>query len=490
MTGTILILDDVVTNRIVMKVRLIKACYQVISASSLDEGLEAARVARPDVIVLGSGICAQGVPSALDRLRRDPATSGLPCIVITPPDDPALRALSITAGAAEALSRPVPEAQLLARLRQLLRDRLAGGPPEALMPMGLAEGQGAFDAASVAPQIAVIWGDKATAVSWKHALSQRFGTAPRLISADTALLESGSDAAADIYLISADLTARGDGLRLMAELRARPGSRNAAFCIGVSAGPGDHAADALDLGADEVVADHPTRPGALDEAVARLQACLRRKSAEDAQRQRLASQLRDAVTDPLTGLANRRVAMAQLARISAEANAQDHDYAVMVLDLDHFKRINDRYGHAAGDTVLSAVADRMTQTLSKGCLIARMGGEEFLCLIPHADREAAVDLAQRLCNQVAASPIKLPTLRTGEAMKPVTVTMSIGVAIGGPGEDGPTVLNRADRALLASKASGRNRVTLAVLRPTPVASPRPSLGGRVEPPPLRVRAFG
>ncbi|MFB2593945.1 diguanylate cyclase domain-containing protein [Paracoccus sp. p4-l81] len=483
MSGTILIIDDVATNRIVLKVRLVKACYQVMSVASLADGIEAARMIRPDVILLGLG-SASGL-GALARLAQDAATAGLPVIALTGAEAAALRAQAIRAGAIDALSRPVDEGRLLARLRHLMRERLQGTPSQALEPVGLAEGAAPYEAPPRPAQVTLIWGDRAQAVSWKHALTGRMSAVPRITSAETALLEAGSDAVADVYLIAADLAQPGDGLRLMADLRARPGTRDAAICIVTASA--QVAADALDRGADEVLWPDLASPATLDEVEARLRACLRRRAADQASRDRLAAQLRDAVTDPLTGLANRRVAQAQLARIAAEAAAIGHPYAVLVIDLDRFKTINDSFGHAAGDAVLAGSADCLSRLVPRGALMARLGGEEFVALLPRCDRADAVALAQAMRDDLAAAALRIPSSAGPGLPATVQLTASVGVAIGQPGEDGTTVLNRADRALLASKAAGRNRVTLAVLRaPEPVAPRAPAVPAHED----RVRAFG
>lgn len=465
MSGTILILDDVATNRIVLKVRLVKACYQVLSAASLEDGLELARMHRPEVILFGAGLDGLGSAAILRRLGADPATAGLPCIALTGGEASA-RAEAIAAGAAEALSRPVDDQHLLARLRQVLRDRIGGTPNAALLP-GMAEAQADYSVDALC-RVVLVWGDRAQGVAWKHALGARMAAEFRLLGPDSALLEAGGAEAADIYVITPDLTERGDGLRLMSELRARPGSRNAAICIALgdrvrAAGP-----DALDLGADEILSADLTRAGRANEAEARLRACLRRKRAGDANRDRLAAQLRDAVTDPLTGLANRRVALSQLARIATESATSGRPYALLAMDLDHFKAVNDTYGHPAGDSVLAGAADRLAALLPKGALMARMGGEEFLAILPATPRAEAVALARRLCDSLAAQPVALGRDAGPGVPRSIGVTVSVGVAVAEADETPTTVLHRADRGLLAAKAAGRNRVTLAVLRPQAV----------------------
>ena len=211
---------------------------------------------------------------------------------------------------------------------------------------------------------------------------------------------------------------------------------------------------ALDLGANDLVPADFDGP----EMAMRIRVQLRRKREADLLRAAVDEDLRLAAIDPLTELYNRRYAMAHLAKISSRAARTGHGFAVMVADLDLFKAINDRFGHAAGDAVLVEVARRLTDNLRGNDLIARVGGEEFLIAMPDTDLQEARIAAERLCRVMDSQPITLPT---GQSVR---VTLSIGVSIGG-GEQGVDVvaslIDQADRALYDSKSEGRNQVTVS-----------------------------
>jgi len=173
--------------------------------------------------------------------------------------------------------------------------------------------------------------------------------------------------------------------------------------------------------------------------------------------------LRMAVLDPLTGLHNRRYAMPHLAAIAERAAATAAPFAVMVVDIDRFKQVNDCWGHAAGDFVLVEVARRLTANLRASDLLARIGGEEFLIALPDSTLADARVVAERLCHVIEEHPIALPDAGA------VRVTVSIGLAVSGQVPDGgvtpepvPALLNRADRALLHAKSAGRNQVTISL----------------------------
>jgi diguanylate cyclase (GGDEF)-like protein len=157
-----------------------------------------------------------------------------------------------------------------------------------------------------------------------------------------------------------------------------------------------------------------------------------------------------AVTDPLTGLANRRRTLRQLEDLSGTP-APDLAPAILLADLDHFKHINDQHGHEVGDRVLIAVAGALRAATREADTIARWGGEEFLVLLPRTAPGEALELANRLRLRIEALVV------LDHALRPVAVTMSIGVALHVPGETGAAWLRRADDALYRAKAQGRNR---------------------------------
>lgn len=158
-----------------------------------------------------------------------------------------------------------------------------------------------------------------------------------------------------------------------------------------------------------------------------------------------------AATDPLLGIANRRglirFAMAEAARLGREGGS----CALMLLDLDHFKTINDRHGHAGGDLVLKAAAATLRGTLREGDHLARHGGEELVALAPGAGAAQGREIAERLRAALAHTPVALPTAT-------LCVTASVGVTVWQAGEGFEEVLMRADQGLYLAKRAGRNRV--------------------------------
>jgi len=159
-------------------------------------------------------------------------------------------------------------------------------------------------------------------------------------------------------------------------------------------------------------------------------------------------------TDPLTGLKNRRAFMETAEAQILQCKRYPHPLAALLIDIDHFKSINDRYGHHVGDQAIRRVTDTITNTLRDSDIIGRFGGEEFAALMPHTDLAAARVAADRVRQSVAS--MKIGLLEGG----PLTMTISIGVSLHEPGVSLDTLLMRADMALYRAKSLGRNRVEI------------------------------
>jgi diguanylate cyclase (GGDEF)-like protein len=167
-----------------------------------------------------------------------------------------------------------------------------------------------------------------------------------------------------------------------------------------------------------------------------------------------------ATTDSLTGLANRRAMAREIDAAIALGHRTGQPVALAIIDLDHFKRINDRHGHAAGDAVLVQVAQRLGRHLRAADRLARWGGEEFVLLAPATTASACTQLCERLRRDIASA----------EFSHGDPVTLSAGVSALAAGDDAAQWLARADEALYAAKAGGRNRVEMRLRPPLPEAA--------------------
>jgi two-component system cell cycle response regulator len=461
MTGRILIVDDVATNRIVMKVKLVDACYTVDQADSGAAALRLVEETRPDLVILDVLMPDMSGLEVCRRIKANPETADTPVLLVTALMDRASKVTGLEAGADDFLTKPVDEVTLLARARSLIRARDTVRElrerGEYGAGHGFAEALAGFEGKSRRGRISLVAPGQAGAVVWKTALDDKVGGDVRVVPREAALTEVTADErdgeGADVFVISVDLAQRNEGLRLLSDLRSRPATRHAATLMVLPEGDSERAAIALDLGASDIL----YAPVDTQELAIRIRAQLDRKLKADKLRASVRAGLELAVTDSLTGLHNRRYGLYRLQQMMA---APGKGVAVMMLDLDHFKGVNDQYGHAAGDEVLRRLSQRLRAELRAGDLLARIGGEELLVALSDTDYDTARDCAERLRRRIAETPF---AIRDGGPS--ISVTMSVGLALAdlssAETETAEGVLARADRALYNAKSLGRDRVTFA-----------------------------
>lgn len=462
MQGTVLIADGVSTNRILLKAKLAPWAYDVVMAESGAELVRLARLHGPVLIVVSDDLPDTCAALLCTQIKADAALHHVPLIAIAHSDATEDRIALLRAGADEVFAQPMPDMVLQARVRSLIRMRTGAEEltmrDETARALGFAEAQAAF---APAANVAILTPDVATATWWRVALSDALPSA-RLASYcfRDRLSQVATDAVPDVFVIGLYGSTAPRGLRLLADLRANPDTRHARVLVIVDdcANP-DLVADALDLGAgDLMVHGFDARELAL-----RLRTQIAQKQTDDRLRASVQRDLHAALRDPMTGLFNRRYAMPYLTQVIERNLQSGRGFAVMVADLDHFKAVNDRYGHAAGDAVLTEAAKRLRSDLRAEDLIARVGGEEFLIVLPDSTREEAEFAAERLRNQVDQRPFLLP-----DTQESIRVTVSIGVAVccfdclnrNSASDNAQALLKLADTALYDSKGAGRNQVTL------------------------------
>jgi two-component system, cell cycle response regulator len=253
-------------------------------------------------------------------------------------------------------------------------------------------------------------------------------------------------AAPDLVLLDVDMP-RLDGMATLERMQQDPDLRQLPVLFLTARTSGSEVARGLDLGAH----DYLKKPCDADELLARVSAALRKRARE----QRLASEALKltalSTTDTLTTLPNRR----GLETIIGEM-APDRQVGVLLVDLDHFKGVNDTHGHLVGDAVLTVVAARFRSDCGDSSTVARWGGEEFVVIVPGGQAEEVASLAERLRSHLGNTPLQVGTPH------PLSVTASIGSATG-PAIRFTELLRAADTALYEAKATGRNRVVASAL---------------------------
>ena len=462
MPRNILIVDELATNRIVLKVKLSAPRRIVHQATSLCEARASLAKEKHDLIIASGGLSGTDAAQTVKTLRESAGAATLPIVILLAHDDPEVRLAALRAGANEVITKPFDDAFLLARLRALMRQyhadnhlHLHAGTADAL---GFAEAPDAFQAPG---RIALVAQPLTCALQLRADLMHRSKHDMAVLTFDTPDGLSDLAPPPDVIVLNIASTDADNSLRMMSEVRADPSTHNSRVLALLSPEASPLAATLLDMGASDVLfGPYDNRELAL-----RLHTQVTQKRHEEALRRKLETGLQAAVTDQLTGLHNRRYALPHTARCIAEAAKAARPLAVMVADLDYFKLVNDRFGHAAGDAVLRQVANILRKTLRDEDLVARIGGEEFLIVLPDTNRKRASLVAARLCQAVRETPIPV----AGHSAS-VNVTLSIGVApvnlaANRTLPDAETLIARADRALYGAKAGGRNTVSLYEARP-------------------------
>ena len=461
MAGEILIIDAVATNRIVLKVKLLGAQYRVRLCETLVEAKAEIEASLPDLILLDTAVGGNFVRAFCTALKADENASLIPIIATGGFATPQDRVAALEAGADDVLSKPFDDHILQARIRSLLRSRDAR--QELRMREGTRTALGFAEACS-----AFTTPTQLVAASYDDTLAPDLGYLSQtlenvqLTSSPTESITHGTphNFPVDLFLLDFRSGLSDDKalFRILSELRSRSATRHAGIMALLPADARHAAAMALDLGASDIV--YSTVDA--DEIRHRCAVLIQAKHEADALRRTVETGLKAAITDPLTGLFNRRYAMPHLSRLSAESRKNGRQFAIMALDLDHFKSVNDTYGHSAGDEVLRQTAQRLQGNLRAVDLLARIGGEEFLVAIPNSDVVHARKAAERLCDLIGGSPFFV-----GPSRQEVRVTMSVGVYLSDGKNTGEMVeshgelVNAADVALYAAKSGGRNKVSLS-----------------------------
>ena len=451
MTATVLVVDDVEANLKLLEARLTADYFEVRTARNGPEALEICAQERTDVVLLDVMLPGMDGFEVCRRLKSDPRTQHLPVIIITALDQPSDKVRGLEAGADDFLTKPVDDVALITRVRNLARLKVL--TDEMLMRASTQEQMGF---ASVGVNLEDLAQDGQVLV-----VEDRKRPAERIIEALEVehIVERETDAAAallrvaecnfDLMIVSLSLE-HADGLRLCSQVRSLDVTRHLPMMIIVEPGEEARLLRGLDIG----VNDYIVRPVDSNELVARVRTQVKRKRYVEHLRDRLEETVEMAMLDPLTALHNRRYMMSHLETLLQEATMRDKQVSVLMLDIDYFKVVNDTHGHDAGDAVLREFAERVRRNIRGIDLACRLGGEEFVVVMPDTDLAKAYLIGERLRQCIAAAPFD-----AGEKASALKMTASVGVAaIEQPSDTPSRILKRADQALYCAKRDGRNRV--------------------------------
>lgn len=453
MSARVLVVDDIEANVRLLEAMLLVEYYDVVTAHDGETALRLAAERSPDIILLDVMMPGMDGFEVCRRLKADPDLSHIPVIMVTALSEVRDRVEGLRAGADDFLTKPVNDVALIARIRSLVRLKRASDEwrtrETTILQFGTpGEGEGPAEAGVPANVLLLSAGSVE-----KNAEQMLAGLGHKVTSVATPDELVAAAAAGTFDLVLANDTADDASLRLSSRLRAQEGSRAVPILLFIHEGDEKRLAKALELG----INDYLVKPIDREELCARVTTQVRRKRYEDALRRSYQDNMTAAVTDSLTGLNNRRYLEAHFQVVEAMLAEAEKPIALLILDIDHFKAVNDTYGHSVGDEILHGVAQRILNGLRSFDTAARYGGEEFVVLMPNTHHGAAHAVAERLCASIAERPFQV-NHEVGE----VTVTISVGVATGVAGATGlAEFIRHADEALYQAKDAGRNRVVAA-----------------------------
>ena len=452
MTARVLVVDDIPANIRLLEARLSAEYFDVVTAMNGTEALAICEKAECDIVLLDVMMPDMDGFEVCRRIKANRSTHHIPVIMVTALDHPSDRVRGLDAGADDFLTKPISDVALIARVRSLARLKmmtdelrmraLTSREIGIVDPDNQALGDGGNagrilvieDRASSADRVVA-------ALSAAHAIDAESDPNEALFRA--------AEGDYDLLIVSLALEEH-DALRLCGQLRSLERTRNVPILALCHNDDRARMIRGLEIG----VNDYLMRPIDKNELQARVRTQIRKKRYADRLRDNVQQSIEMAITDPLTGLYNRRYMESHLGALVSQAAARGKSLTALMIDIDYFKSVNDTHGHDAGDDVLREFAARIRKSIRGIDLACRLGGEEFVIVMPETDVAVAAIVAERLRRRIASEPFT-----TAGGKSRLEITISIGIATLEAAEDSAaTILKRADQALYRAKRDGRNRV--------------------------------
>ncbi len=454
MTARVLVVDDILANVKLLEAKLTAEYFDVLTARSGVEALEVVQRSMPDIILLDVMMPGMDGFEACERLKSNPITQHIPVVMVTALDQPQDRVKGLESGADDFLTKPVSDIALFSRVKSLvrlkmltdeLRSRAATSERMGLIDRNLQE------AMARSPGRLMLVDDKQSSIDrFLGTLGDKHEVT--VIQDPQAALFEAAEKEWELLIVSLNLQDY-DGLRLCSQLRSLERTRHLPILIIIE----PHDTARLLRGLDMGVNDYLMRPVDGNELLARVYTQLKRRRYTEQLRDNVAQSMEMAVTDALTGLYNRRYMETHLGTLIDQSASRGKTLALLVIDIDFFKAVNDSHGHDVGDQVLQEFAERIRSNVRSIDMACRLGGEEFVIVMPDTDMSLAFRIGERLRQIIASAPFVIDTIDM-----PLDITISVGVAsLENAADTQEDILKRADQALYQAKRDGRNRVVVA-----------------------------
>ena len=451
MSARVLVIDDIIQNVKLLEAKLQNEYFDVITALSGKDALKILETDLPDIILLDVMMPEMDGFEVCRRIKSNPRTTHIPVIMVTALDQTSKRVEGLEAGADDFLSKPIKDLPLFARVRSLVRLkmlmdelRMREVTVENLKTIEVVKFPLQFNLAAQSTNILLIESSSSSA----QRLSSYMDDFAKVDISDGNITDFNL-CRYDLIMISLSLPDI-DGLRLCSQIKNCEETRHTPLIVLVDEDENDKMVQAMEIG----VMDYLVRPVDKNELIARVKSQIRQKMYAESLRENMKRNMEMAITDSVTGLYNRYFLNNYLKNLLCPTNEDRDSVSIIMMDIDFFKKVNDTYGHMAGDEVLVEFAKRIIRNIRTIDLAVRYGGEEFIIIIPKSDATFVKLVAERIRARIEKIPFKISNHSV-----PIAITVSIGVSLSADKYmDGTSLMGSADEALYQAKETGRNKV--------------------------------
>ncbi|MCT4574815.1 MAG: PleD family two-component system response regulator [Alphaproteobacteria bacterium] len=453
MFGKILVVDDSPVNLKLMEKKLKDEYYDVLLASSGEEALQLIEDNRPDLILLDVVMPGMNGYEVCQTIKNNPETFYLPVMMVTSMEDKDSKVKGLEVGADDILTKPVDDVALFARLNSLLRLKMMAEQwiiretalqDKTVLPDHL---DMYFGKKCKYSHIMVVGSDDKELVQLKSPLKEKRYKVIYTKNIDEVEVLS-EQKKMDLFVISLSVGGE-NALRLSSKIKSKELNKNTPILIVGEEDDKKVFIKALEIGCN----DYIVSPFNNHEYLARTYTQLKKNKYQQQLEKNYKKSLSLVSVDELTGLSNRRYLYSYLENMFEEMKTKEQSIAVLMIDIDDFKGVNDTYGHLIGDEVLVEFASRLKGEFRDFDLIARYGGDEFIAVIPYIDEKKAREIAERVRKVISDKPFAL----TSDPYK-LDINISVGLTLTKDfyrtAED---VIEDADKALYEAKRTGRNK---------------------------------
>jgi two-component system, cell cycle response regulator len=448
MTATILIVDDLDANVKLLEAKLLSEYYTVLTATNGLQALKTLEQNKVDIVLLDVMMPEMDGFETCKKIKSNPKTTHIPVVMVTALTDIEDRIKGLEAGADEFLTKPINDTALFARVKSLTRMKTVIDELKLRNETAAELGGQVIELKEnfSNSKILLLDDDVIQAKNIKASLSSLSKQVQILSSPDD--IDSLGSFIPDLVIISCQIDVE-DPLRIGVMLRSKPVFKNSVLMLLAEEENISMVIKGMELG----INDYFIYPVDESELQARVKTQLRRKQYQDDLRTELEESVDLSTKDGLTGVFNRRYFDIHIKQMSEKSKDSGQKMCMMMLDMDHFKKVNDTYGHQAGDAVLRKLSETLKSSFRVTDLIARYGGEEFVVLLNKVELKDGKRIAEKTRAAIEAIDFVVPGQK-----QPLKETTSIGIAELNSDESVEELIGKVDKALYEAKETGRNKV--------------------------------